>query len=225
MSWIGFRQEIFKERRGMARRAVRFISFVLVLVLLCTGICSAASASVISPSANSVVTGDSLLVSVKVSDAGKVRISVFREMIENVVYGTDGAIKERTYSDIDCKDFTSADLALISAGKTTDASGAAITLSNGTPVMKYADRKYMDPVIYENEGDMSFYTKQLSSVSPGLYKLRVEVLDSSGEKVTQTISSLVLVKEKPAEQEKPLFEKAPSGALQFIQNLLRSLFK
>lgn len=94
-----------------------------------------------------------------------------------------------------------------------------VTLSDGSVMPKYSDRVYASTVRYTNESEIGFYTKQLSSVKPGLYKVTVK--SSSG-----TTSCYAAVKEKQAEPEKSnIFTTQKSGALQFLRNVLRSLFR
>ena len=71
---------------------------------------------------------------------------------------------------------------------------------------------------------MGFYTKQLSSVKPGLYKVVVETMGEN-ETVVSTISSLVAVKQKEEKQDQNIFQNQTTTALQFIQNLIKKVFK
>ena len=128
-------------------------------------------------------------------------------------------IKEAEYSPVDASELTTADLAKIAAGSRYDENGSPILLSDGSEMPEYSDRVYASTVRYKNESEIGFYTKQLSSVKPGLYK--VVVKDGS-----ESTSCYVAVKEKPAETEKDnIFTTQKSGALQFLRNMLKSLFR
>lgn len=69
--------------------------------------------------------------------------------------------------------------------------------------------------------NLSFYTKQID-IKPGIYEVRVETVDSAG-KVKYTSYSYVGVKENKENSE--LFETEQSGTFQFLQNVLKSIFK
>ena len=186
------------------------------------------AASIVSPQDCSTAYSDSLLVSVKLSDKGRVRISVFKEQIgsEKEVEKGDGTKEtEIVYTDADASRLTAEDLSLISAGKKTDEDGKAITLSTGSEIPDYHDSVFASAVEYSNTTEgISFYTKKLDKVTPGLYKVVVETLNDKKE-VTETVTSYAAVKDQQ-EQKKSIFESiAQSSALKFLQNLLRSLFK
>lgn len=128
-------------------------------------------------------------------------------------------VKEAEYSPVDASALTTADLAKIAAGDRFDEDGEPILLSDGSAIPEYNDGVYAATVRYTNDSEIGFYTKQLSGVEPGLYK--VVVKDSSGK-----TSCYVAVKEKQAEPEKSnIFTTQRSGALQFLRNVLRSLFR
>lgn len=74
---------------------------------------------------------------------------------------------------------------------------------------------------YSSSNNLSFYTQQVNNLKPGLYRIQIDTLDSAGKK-TNTNNSYVVVKEK-AEEEK-IFETPQSGTMQFLQNLLKTIF-
>ena len=100
----------------------------------------------------------------------------------------------------------------------------AIDFVSNAALATYVDRVYVSPVTYKSTEKIGFYTKQISGVKPGLYKISVQVLNKDG-KVTETTSRLIAVKAKPAVEDKVVFEQKQSGALKVIQNLLKSIFK
>ena len=191
------------------RHLRRITALILVLVLLAAGLCFGAdAASIVSPAANSIVYTDSLLVSVKVTELKTIRVSVYEEKID----------AQDKQTSVDVSKFTEEDL------KT-----AAET--------KYTDVLLGEAALYTNTADIGFYTKQIS-VTPGLYKVKAETLEtvmewSEAEQklvektlVTQTVSSLVAVKTKPAEEEKTqVFQDTSAGAVTFIRKILKGLFK
>jgi hypothetical protein len=189
---------------------------------------AAFAASIVSPTDCSIAYSDSLLVSVKLSDSATVRVTVYKEQTgsEKEVTADDGSVeKETVYSDVDASNLTVNDLAAIAAGKKTDDSGKLILLSTGSGIPDYHDEVFASSVEYSNQSaGIGFYTKKLSDVKPGLYKVVVETLDNRKE-VTETVVSYTAVKEKQ-EEKKSIFESiSQSSALKFLQNLLRGLFK
>lgn len=84
----------------------------------------------------------------------------------------------------------------------------------------------MTPETYESTGTLQFYNKQIDDVTPGLYRVRVEVLDKSN---TVTASSVLRVLVMPKDSEEitgsEIFQSQQTGALQWVQNLLKNIFK
>ena len=190
------------------RQIGRIVSMILVFAMLATGLVFAAdAAAIVSPAANSIVYTDSLLVSVKVTELKTIRISVYAE---KVVSG-DKLVTP------DVSKFTEADL------KAAAGSG------------KYTDVLLGEAAEYTNTVEIGFYTKQIS-VTPGLYKIKAETLETVMEWpegatepvekviVTETTSSLVAVKKKP-EEKKQVFQNNSTGAVTFIRKILKVLFK
>ncbi|HZK88256.1 MAG TPA: hypothetical protein VFC27_03795, partial [Anaerovoracaceae bacterium] len=65
--------------------------------------------------------------------------------------------------------------------------------------------------------------KRFEKVSPGTYKIRVETLLNG--QVIYSSESLVMMKEKVVETtDTKIFSVYQSGATQFLQNLLKSIF-
>lgn len=76
---------------------------------------------------------------------------------------------------------------------------------------------------FKTTNNLSFYTKQINDVSPGLYRIRIDTLDSSGD-ITHTTNSYVIVKSKSAAADAKIFETPQSGTIQFLQNVIKTLF-
>lgn len=177
----------------MGVRFTRTTALVILLLLLASTVSFALS--VVSPVANSVVYADSILVSVKVTEKVTIKVTVFEEKSKD------------------------------SAGNliSTDVSKMTTKDLEGLDLSKYSDSVYMSAVTYTNEGEIGFYTKQLSNVKPGLYRVKVETLNDKGEAVS-TVSSLVAVNQKVEKQEQNIFQNKTT-ALQFLQNLIKKVFK
>lgn len=77
--------------------------------------------------------------------------------------------------------------------------------------------------IFTSSSMLSFYTKQVNGLTPGLYKIQIDTVDAEG-KVLYTNSSHVVIKEKTEEAEAKIFDAPQSGTMQFLQNLLKTIF-
>ena len=190
------------------RQIRRIVSMILVFAMLATGLVFAAdAAAIVSPAANSIVYTDSLLVSVKVTELKTIRVSVYSEKV----------LSGDKLVNADVSKFTEADL------KAAAGSGT------------YTDVLLGEAAEYTNTVEIGFYTKQIS-VTPGLYKIKAETLETVMEWpegatepvekviVTETTSSLVAVKKKP-EEKKQVFQNNSTGAVTFIRKILKGLFK
>ena len=190
------------------RQVRRIASLILVFAMLATSFVFADAAAIVSPAANSIVYTDSLLVSVKVTELKIIRVSVYAEKI----YSGDKLVTP------DVSKFTEADL------KAAAGSG------------KYTDVLLGEAATYTNTVEIGFYTKQIS-VTPGLYKVKAETLETVMEWpegatepvekviVIETKSSLVAVKKKPVEEKPQVFQNNSTGAVTFIRKILKGLLK
>lgn len=84
----------------------------------------------------------------------------------------------------------------------------------------------MTPETYEGTGTLQFYNKQISDVTPGLYRIKVEILDKSNNVTASSVlRTLVMQKDKEPADGNEIFQSQQSGALQWVQNLIKSIFK
>ena len=186
----------------------RIAALLLVFAMLATGFVFADTAAIVSPAANSIVYSDSLLVSVKVTELKTVRVSVYAERV------TSGD----KLVNVDVSNFTEDDLKA-AAGDS-----------------KYTDVLLGEAAEYTNTVEIGFYTKQIA-VSPGLYKVKAETLETVMEWpedatepvekviISETKTSLVAVKKKPTEEKTQVFQNNSTGAITFIRKILKNLFK
>ena len=170
---------------------------VVVISLFCGTVISNAASDpaviLVNPAANSTVYSNNLLISIKLTQPKKIKVSVFKEM--QIVNGTMSAVNIN-----------------------------AITVTNGT-----INSANFTPVIvgqsteYTSTGNLSFYTKQINGLKPGLYQIQIDTIDTSGNQA-YTTKSFVVVQEKIEETEADIFETPQSGTMQFLQNLLKTIF-
>lgn len=79
---------------------------------------------------------------------------------------------------------------------------------------------YMEKEAFTCTNNLSFYTKQLNDVAPGTYRVQAEVIGPD-KKVAYSTYSLVVVTDQATGK---IFETSQSGTMQFLQNLLKSIF-
>ena len=165
--------------------------------------------------------------SVKVSDAEKIRVTVYekKDSRQVEVLNEQGETEKKTqYFSVDVTDLTEDDVALIAAGKLTDEDGEAILLSTGAPVKRYTDFIQGEAELFSNESGVAFYTRQIQDVKPGLYRVKVELLDEDG--IAYSVrSTFVAVKAKELAPQEDVLAEPQNGALTVLQNLLKSIFK
>lgn len=81
------------------------------------------------------------------------------------------------------------------------------------------------PKAFKSDGKLNFYTAQKDDIKKGSYKVVVDATDLDGKH--KTIYQQFTVKDKAAEKKAEStqsFESKPSGTVQFVQNVLKSIF-
>lgn len=173
---------------------------VIVMMLLSTVFSFAASdpaVIIVNPTASSTIYSTNLLISVKVTQPKTIRIKVTEEKkkINDNYYAT-------TIDEIQ------------KAEQAREADKPAAT---------FVSIALEDADTYVSQNYLSFYTKRFEKVTPGTYRIRVETL-LNGQVIYST-ESLVMMREKVVETtDAKIFISSQSGATQFLQNLLKSIF-
>lgn len=169
---------------------------IVVLSMVCSSVFSFAANDpnviLVNPKDKSTVTSNSLLISIKLTEPKNIRVGVYEEQ-QNV---------NGTWSAVNVSSLTT--------------SSGTINGDNLKPVA------VTTPAKFTSTNNLSFYTKQVNGLSPGLYLIKIDTLDGAG-KILYTKNSYVLVKEKE-ETDSKVFETNQSGTMQFLQNLLKSIF-
>ncbi len=198
------------------KRFGRITALFMIVLLLCSSFAFAGAAAIVSPASNTIVYSDSLLVSVKVTEPKTVRIAVYEEK------ETSG----ESLVSANVTAFTEADLALIAAAKApaVQTTTAASILSDGSAVKTYSSVAMGDAVTYTCDSTLGFYTKQISEVKPGLYRVQVETVNPDGT-ASEAVQSMVAVKVKPVEVKSAIFPAPQTGALRFLQTFIRNMFR
>ena len=217
----------------------KIIAFVLALVMLSSTFVFAdtakatdaavvvkePTATIVSPTKNSIVNSDNFLVSVKINKIANVRISIFEQKAVNkkvvTTYVSGSAVTKEaiSYSSVDVSTFE------------------AINFTSNPALKTYVGVKLITPVSVQVKEPIEFYTARVEGLNPGLYKVLVETLETvtekdaktgketKVEKVVESTSSLICVKGKK-ENEKDVFTtKEKTSVLTVVTNFLKSLFK
>ncbi len=178
------------------KKLVAMLMIIFSLFCSSTVVSSAAvdpAVVLVNPVSLSTVYSNNLLISVKITQPKTIKVKVFVE--RQMVNGTLSAINVDT-----------------------------LTISNGTINSEtFQSTLISDPPAYKSDNNLSFYTKQINDLTPGLYRIQIDTLDAAGEKI-YTSKSYVEVKEKTAEADAKIFDKPQSGTMQFLQNLLNTIF-
>lgn len=147
----------------------------------------------VNPAPLSTVYSNNLLISVKLTQPKKIKVTVYEE--KQIVNGTPTAVNVNT-----------------------------LTVSNGS-VNASNLKSYIigAPAEFVSTNNLSFFTKQVNGLKPGLYRITIDTIDSSGE-VLYTNNSYFAVKEKTEAADTKIFETPQSGTMQFLQNLLKTIF-
>ena len=178
-----------------------FITVILILAILfsSTTVFAATNSNItiVNPVTNSISYSTNLLISVKITKPTTIKVDAKKQM--KTVNGTLAAI---TYDDFE---------------------KAKKDKEEGKEPQKFTGVSIITPENFVTSNDLSFYTKKLENVVPGVYLIKIETLDAEN-KVTHTNSSYVIVKDKSELEEEAKKEAVQPGAAQFIQNLLKSIF-
>ena len=209
----------------------RIITFVLILSMLASSFAFAAtakaSASIINPVKNSVVSDDSLLLSVKVLDKKKISVTLFEEK-EYIETKHDEEKDEDVdiLKSIDVTDFTEEILDVIS-----DEYDKKKVLVIGEDEEKQELRAVAVtvPVSYTATGEVGYFSKKVENLKPGLYRVQVKVLDKD-DKVEEVYNSFVALQEKvddegKTQQKAVKVETQKTSLVKLITKFIKSLIK
>jgi len=185
-------------------------AIVTFIMMFNTGMASAASdpaITVVNPISGTTVYSNSLLISVKLTAPETIKVNLYKE-VKHDSAGNPIAVSVEEWEKY------KEELAAISAG-TTSITAPSITILNGW---------VMDPVVFSSTSDLSFFTKKVDNLSYGVYKISIDTIASDGSVIYST-NQYVILKEKAAAPEPVnVFQNSQTGTVNFLQNLLRSIF-
>ena len=149
------------------------------------------SVTIVNPVSGSTIYSDNLLVSVKLTEASSITVSVTQEL--KAVNGENAAISMEEYKKADSNDIVS-----IAAGSTD-----SFTTTN----------------------NLSFYTKKVENVKPGVYKITVSTVDPDGKELYANSNAVEIKPKEDNPADAAVLETPQSGPAQFLKNLLKIIFK
>lgn len=177
------------------------IAVMIILTMLFSTTVSFATVdpavTIVNPTIGSTLYSTNLLISIKVTQPKTIRVTVTEE--------------KKKVNDV------------LLAATIEEIEKAEQAREEGRPALTFVSVPLEEADTYITAGNLSFYTKKFEKVMPGTYKIRVETL--SGGQVIHTSESLVMMKEKEVETtDAKIFSVSQSGATQFLQNLLKTIF-
>lgn len=170
--------------------------------MLCSTIFASAAqdptVTIVNPEDQVAVYSDSLLISVKVTQPKTIQISVSEKK----------QLSGEAYISFDVNKLMS---------QTTQVSQDALRNAKSVDVCP-AEK-------FTCNNNLSFFTKKVGDLNPGVYEVKVKTLNSAGQ-VTYSSSSLVaLMGKQSAEDQANIIDKKENGAIKFFKDLFNSIFK
>ena len=179
---------------------------ITILVVILTMFCTTAFASaatdpavtIVNPANESMVYSDSLLVSVKVTQPKTIRVSVSE--------------KRQTVNGVDVS---------IDVNKLTSESAEI-----GADILKNAKNvQISDSEKFTCSNNLSFYTKQINNLNPGVYQIQVDTLNSAGESINSSTSLVAMMGKQSAEDQSKIIDTTQNNGIGKLFELIKGLFK
>lgn len=77
---------------------------------------------------------------------------------------------------------------------------------------------------FSGTDNLQFYNKQIKKATPGLYRIKVDTINASGAVIASSGTRVVVMPKSSGVTGSAIFETQQYGALQWVQNLLKSIF-
>ncbi|MDO4481585.1 MAG: hypothetical protein Q4C14_02505 [Bacillota bacterium] len=92
------------------------------------------------------------------------------------------------------------------------------------PAMAFTESKQLyASEDFEKRESINYYTKQLNNIKPGLYSLKIDMVDDNGE-LSNTYSKYFIVQPNSSRTATAIYESKPSSKVLFFQSVFKSLF-
>lgn len=175
------------------------IPVIMALIMIFSATFSFASTDpnvvVINPEQYSTVYSENLLVSIKVLEPKTIRIAFYEEL--ELVNDVPEPINVDNITQIE-------DL---------------LNITDLTSVLVY-DKEY-----FESSNYLSFYTKRIENLGPGLYRIKVDTIDSNGM-VAYSRNTHVIIKDKSLEPSSDggIFDNPEPTTMEKLQDFFNNIF-
>ena len=181
----------------MMKKMVISLMMVLIMVFSTTFAFAASDPKVvvINPEQYSTIYSENLLISIKVLEPKTIRVAFYEE--QELVNDVPEPIDVENITKIE-------DL---------------LSITDLTSVLVY-DKEYFDCNNY-----LSFYTKRIEDLGPGLYRIKVDTINDEG-KVTYSINTHVIIKDKSLEPsaDEGIFDEPQQTTMEMLQNFFSNIF-
>lgn len=193
---------IKKERSDMVR--VKFITLTVIILLFCSTSLSFAAVdgavTIKSPKNNSSTASNNILISVEVTEPKTIRISLYEEM----------QLVHDKYISIDINKELEKKAIEENNSKKVNTISALKTESILTE---------MEPAYFTTVNSLTYCTKQVNGLTPGLYKIKVDTLNGAGETIFTRENHFGIMSKELIETD--TLENEKSGPVQIFQNILK----
>ena len=168
------------------KKAIRIVAVIMALCILASSAAFGANAgaNIVSPASNAVISNDSLLVSVKVADKNKIRVTVFAEKIYK------GLDKDGKYilQAVDTNDASAETLASIltayndtktsveDAKYTLGAVTGSFFIGEDETKVNFKDVVVAIPVTYTSASEIGYFSKKVENLSQAFTESRLRFL-------------------------------------------------
>lgn len=183
-------------RKGIALLVALLLMFVSTSVVFAA---SNPSVTTVNPISASTLYSDNLLISVKLTEPMTVKASV--SQVYKVVNGTNAAITAEEYAEY---------LKAKAAGT--------------EPKTEVAKVSYVSLDSFTSTNNLSFYTKKLENVKPGIYDVNINTLGADGKAIYNNWSYVIIKAKEENPADPAVFENNQSGTAQILKNLLQNIF-
>lgn len=161
--------------------------------------------TLVNPISNSVTNSSNLLISVKLEGAKTIKVSAY-EIKKNVQNPAWTPTSSKTVPQYITQSLGDSDMKALTEGK--------FDWKGKTYVGIHSEN-------FTSSKKLSFYTKKLEKINPGIYAVKVETL--VGGKTVYEMQTFTQIQEKEKQEEK-LFTDSQSGAGALLQGLVKTVF-
>ncbi len=180
----------------------KILAITLAFLIVLSGSCFAFASpdpgvAIVNPAQGSSSFADNLLVSIKITKPTTIKVQAFQVM-RQVGDATPSAITLEAYE------------------KNLKA--------EAVDQVAFKNFSVMAEETFTTTNNLSFYTKKIEKLQPGVYLVKVDTLDGEGKAIYSNTVYMGLKPKNQAPTEGAIFDSQQSGTLLFLKGLLKSIF-